>query len=221
MRYIFLDTETTGLSPAQGHRLVELGAIEMVDRRLTGKTFHYYINPERAIDPGAQAVHGITADFLTDKPVFKNIVEDFLAFIQGATLIIHNAPFDIGFLNHELALCQPKRSRGVIEDCTADIIDTLALARSMYPGQKCSLDALCKRLKVNNSRRDLHGALLDSELLAEVYLAMTGGQQMMSWESKTAVVVQENKARERAAIIDVSVVMASEEEKAEDEKYLQ
>ncbi len=219
MRYIFLDTETTGLSPAQQHRVIELGAIEMVDRRLTGNTFHHYLNPERSIDPGAQAVHGITSAFLADKPVFKDIVDDFLAFIKDATLIIHNAPFDIGFLNHELSLCKG-RKRGVVEDHVEDIIDTLSLARNMYPGQKCSLDALCKRLSVNNSRRDLHGALLDSEILSEVYLAMTGGQQAMAWERDIVAVETTTTIRETLALTEVVIVRATDEETKQDEGYL-
>ncbi|PXF31781.1 DNA polymerase III subunit epsilon [Pokkaliibacter plantistimulans] len=173
MRQIILDTETTGIDPLQGHRLVEIGCVELVDRKHTGRHFHVYINPEREVDPEAVAVHGITDEFLIDKPKFAAVVDDFLAFVTGAELIIHNAPFDVGFLNHELKMYNPALQR-IDEICT--ITDTLAMARKMYPGQKNNLDALCRRLGVDNSGRTLHGALLDSEILADVYLLMTGGQ---------------------------------------------
>ncbi|MDH2436452.1 DNA polymerase III subunit epsilon [Pokkaliibacter sp. MBI-7] len=173
MRQIILDTETTGIDPLQGHRLVEIGCVELVDRKHTNRHFHVYINPEREVDPEAVAVHGITDEFLIDKPKFAAVVDDFLAFVTGAELIIHNAPFDVGFLNHELKMYNPALQR-IDEICT--ITDTLAMARKMYPGQKNNLDALCRRLGVDNSGRTLHGALLDSEILADVYLLMTGGQ---------------------------------------------
>ncbi|MFP8965456.1 DNA polymerase III subunit epsilon [Pokkaliibacter sp. CJK22405] len=173
MRQIILDTETTGIDPQQGHRLVEIGCVEMVDRKFTKRTFHVYINPEREVDPEAVAVHGITDDFLKDKPLFAAVVKDFLEFVDGAELIIHNAPFDVGFLNHEMNRLDPGLGR--IEDRCL-ITDSLAMARHMYPGQKNNLDALCRRLGVDNSGRTYHGALLDSEILAEVYLLMTGGQ---------------------------------------------
>lgn len=173
MRQIILDTETTGLSPADGHRIIEIGCLELVNRRLTDAQYHQYINPERAIDAGAQTVHGITEKFLADKPCFKIIVDNFLEFVKGAQLIIHNAPFDTSFLDHELRLAG--KNYGKITDyCT--VIDTLALARQLHPGQRNSLDALCKRYSVSNTHRTLHGALVDAELLAFVYLAMTGGQ---------------------------------------------
>ncbi len=175
-RIVILDTETTGLNPQEGHRIIEIGCVEMIKRRLTGQHFHVYINPGRAIDEGAIAVHGITNEFLKDKPSFNGIVEDFLAFIKGAELVIHNAPFDVGFLNHELALLNHKI--GSIENYTA-IFDTLAYARKKHPGQRNSLDALCKRYGIDNSHRDLHGALLDSEILADVFLLMTGGQSSL------------------------------------------
>jgi len=175
-RQIILDTETTGLSPTQGHRIIEIGCLEMVNRQLTGKSFHYYINPERDIESGAQRVHGISSEFLADKPIFSKIAEEFITFIKGAELIIHNAPFDIGFLNHELKLLD-KKSKPI--DTYCKIIDSLVIARKKHPGQKNNLDALCKRYNVNNSNRDLHGALLDSELLAQVYLLMTGGQKQL------------------------------------------
>ncbi len=173
MRQIVLDTETTGLEPSDGHRIIEIGCVELIDRRLTRKNFHQYLQPDREIDPGAVQVHGITDAFLRDKPRFADVAEDFLGYIRGAELIIHNAPFDLGFLDHELGSWQAGASR-VTDLCT--VTDTLAMARALHPGQRNSLDALCKRYDVDNSQRDLHGALLDAEILADVYLAMTGGQ---------------------------------------------
>ena len=173
MRQIVLDTETTGLEPSQGHRIIEIGCVELVNRKLTGNHYHQYLQPDREIDEGAIEVHGISNEFLMDKPVFADAVEDFMSFIKGAELIIHNAPFDVGFINHELKLLDKKYGR-VEEYCT--VLDTLTLARKMHPGQKNSLDALCKRYDVDNSHRELHGALLDAEILADVYLLMTGGQ---------------------------------------------
>ena len=184
MRQIVLDTETTGLEPSQGHRVIEIGCVELLERKLTGNHYHQYINPEREVEQGALDVHGITNEFLSEKPVFNFIVEDFLSYIKGSELVIHNAPFDIGFLNHELKLLGQQHGKpyGVIEDyCT--VLDTLELARKKHPGQKNSLDALCKRYTVDNSQRDLHGALLDSEILADVYLLMTGGQASLSLDS--------------------------------------
>ncbi|MEE4304329.1 MAG: DNA polymerase III subunit epsilon [Wenzhouxiangella sp.] len=172
MRQIVLDTETTGLEPEEGHRIIEIGCLEMIERRQTGRSFHVYINPERDVEDGALAVHGITNEFLADKPRFADLAGDFIEFIRDAELVIHNAAFDVGFLDAELArLDEPTR---VGEHAT--VLDTLMLARELHPGQRVSLDALCKRYEVDNSGRDLHGALLDAELLAEVYLAMTGGQ---------------------------------------------
>jgi len=173
MRQVVLDTETTGLDPAQGHRVIEIGCVEIENRRLTGRHFHCYINPDREIDEGAQAVHGISTEFLADKPRFAQISEDFLRFVSGAELVIHNAPFDVGFLNAELSLL--KTGAAVLE-AQCSIIDTLVMARKKHPGQRNSLDALCKRYEVDNSQRELHGALLDAEILADVYLRMTGGQ---------------------------------------------
>jgi DNA polymerase-3 subunit epsilon len=173
MRQIALDTETTGLEPALGHRIIEIAGIEIVNRRLTGKHFHCYLNPERDIDAGAQNVHGISREFLSDKPTFAQTAEEFLTYIKNAELIIHNASFDVGFINHELTLLNPQTLK-ITEHCK--IIDTLSLARLRHPGQKNNLDALCKRYDIDNSKRDLHGALLDARLLAQVYLAMTGGQ---------------------------------------------
>lgn len=174
MRQIVLDTETTGLFPEEGHRVIEIGCVELVDRMLTGQRFHVYLNPQREVDAGAAEVHGLTNAFLADKPVFADIATDFLAFVGGAELIIHNAPFDVGFIDHELRLANRDTS-GMLRDHCA-ITDTLALAKKKHPGQRNSLDALCKRYQVDNSHRDLHGALLDAEILAQVYLLMTGGQ---------------------------------------------
>jgi DNA polymerase III subunit epsilon len=176
MRQVVLDTETTGLETADGHRIIEIGCVEMIDRRLTGNNFHQYLQPDREIDAGAIEVHGITNEFLADKPRFADVVEDFVAYINGAELIIHNAPFDVGFINHEFRLCAHRRK--VAELCS--VLDTLVLARKMHPGQKNNLDALCRRYDIDNTHRDLHGALLDAEILADVYLAMTGGQVALS-----------------------------------------
>ncbi len=176
MRQIVLDTETTGLEPSQGHRIIEIGCVELVNRRLTGRHYHQYINPAREVEAGAIEVHGITNEFLADKPLFAQVVEGFLDFVRGAELVIHNAPFDVGFINHELSLLD---GRGRIEDC-CQIYDTLQLARQKHPGQKNNLDALCQRYGVDNSQRDLHGALLDAEILADVYLLMTGGQTSLA-----------------------------------------
>lgn len=173
MRQIVLDTETTGLETSLGHRLIEIGCVELVNRRLTGNNFHKYINPEREVDSGAFEVHGISNQFLADKPVFASVVDEFMAYIDGAELVIHNAPFDVGFINHELKMLGGKFSR-VEKYC--GVVDTLAMARQKHPGQRVTLDALCKRYAVDNSARTLHGALLDAEILADVYLLMTGGQ---------------------------------------------
>jgi DNA polymerase-3 subunit epsilon len=164
------------LDPAQGHRIIEIGCVEMVDRRMTGRNFHQYLQPDREIDKAAEEVHGISSAFLADKPRFDDLVEDFLDYVEGAELIIHNAPFDVGFLNYELGRLELRRPP--IESCCS-IIDTLVMAKKMHPGQRNSLDALCKRYAIDNSQRELHGALLDSEILAEVYLAMTGGQAIL------------------------------------------
>lgn len=175
-RQIVLDTETTGLNPQEGHRIIEIGCVELVNRRLTGRHFHVYINPERVIDVGAIEVHGITNEFLADKPLFADVADDFIGFIRGAELIIHNAPFDVGFINHEFTLLS--NGTGSVEDYSG-VFDTLTFARKKHPGQRNSLDALCKRYGIDNSHRDLHGALLDAEILADVYLLMTGGQSSL------------------------------------------
>lgn len=172
MRQVVLDTETTGLDPKRGHRIIEIGCLELINRQLSGRQFHVYLNPQREIDVDAIKIHGITTQFLSDKPLFHDIRDEFLAFIKDAELIIHNAPFDVGFIQAELA--KTNCSIAFNQHCT--VLDTLILAKQKHPGQKNNLDALCKRYNVNNSNRDLHGALLDAELLADVYRAMTGGQ---------------------------------------------
>jgi DNA polymerase-3 subunit epsilon len=180
IRQIVLDTETTGLEPSQGHKIIEIGCVEMINRRLTGNNYHQYLQPDREIDEGAQAVHGISNEFLADKPRFIDVAKDFIEYIDGAELIIHNAPFDVGFLDHEFKLVGSEYGK-VSTYC--QVIDTLVMARKMRPGKKNNLDVLCKEYQVNNAHRELHGALLDSELLAEVYLHMTGGQSALSLES--------------------------------------
>jgi DNA polymerase-3 subunit epsilon len=179
MRQIVLDTETTGLEPALGHRIIEIGCIELVNRRATGQRFHRYLNPERDIDEGALAVHGISRADLASEPRFCEIVDELLGFITGAELVIHNAAFDVAFLDAELARVDSalQQRRAIAPICR--VLDTLALARGMHPGQRNSLDALCKRYSIDNSKRELHGALLDAQILAEVYLAMTGGQSVL------------------------------------------
>ena len=180
MRQIILDTETTGLEPKQGHRIIEIGCIELINRRKTERNFHQYLNPERDIEDGAFNIHGLSNEFLSDKSRFADIAQEFIDFIRDGELIIHNAPFDVGFINAELKLLGKKW--GKIEDyCT--VFDTLVLAREKYPGQKNNLDALCKRFEVDNSQRDLHGALLDAQILLDVYLKMTGGQTDLTFHS--------------------------------------
>ncbi|MDP3088919.1 MAG: DNA polymerase III subunit epsilon [Methylotenera sp.] len=178
MRQIFLDTETTGLYHAQGHRVIEIAAVEVVNRRLTKHHFHYYLNPDREIDQGAQEIHGISLEFLQDKPRFPEIAKELIDFIADAELIMHNAPFDVGFLNCEFGLIEHKP----VEKIAAKITDTLKMAKEMRPGQRNNLDALCKHFGIDNSRRTLHGALLDAELLADVYMAMTRGQESLMME---------------------------------------
>ena len=183
MRYVILDTETTGMPVTDGHRIIEIGCVEMIGRKLTGRHFHVYLQPDREVDEGAIAVHGITNEFLQDKPRFREIADDFHEFIRGAELIIHNAAFDIGFINNEYALLAQDERSEVSDYCS--VLDTLAMARERHPGQRNNLDALCKRYGVDNSGRDLHGALLDAEILADVYLAMTGGQTTLSLAGET------------------------------------
>jgi DNA polymerase III subunit epsilon len=180
MRQIVLDTETTGLEVSQGHRVIEIGCLEMKDRRLSGRSFHRYLCPDRDVDAGALAVHGITNEFLASQPRFEDVAAEFLEFVAGAELVIHNAAFDVGFLEAEIARV-PGLGQKLMDSC--QVLDTLMLARQLHPGQRNSLDALCKRYSVDNSKRDLHGALLDARILAEVYLAMTGGQGALTLEA--------------------------------------
>ena len=183
MRQIVLDTETTGIDPKEGHRIIEIGCVEVVNRRLTGNHFHVYINPGRHIEQEAIEVHGITNEFLADKPTFSQVAQEFVSFIKGAQLVIHNAPFDVGFMDHEFGM--EASTKGVITNQICDVLDTLTLARQMHPGQKNNLDALCKRYGIDNSHRTLHGALLDAEILADVYLLMTGGQTKLKLSSSS------------------------------------
>jgi DNA polymerase-3 subunit epsilon len=218
MRQIILDTETTGLEPEQGHRVIELGCVELVNRRPSGRTFHRYLNPDRDIDEGALQVHGITREFLQTQPRFADVVEEFLEFVAGAELVIHNAAFDMGFLEAELRRFP---GRGTLaERCR--VLDTLALARQLHPGQRNSLDALCKRYSVDNSNRDLHGALLDAKLLSEVYLAMTGGQGALTLGTEPSLDAQAGQAvrRTRREPFVVPVVRASAEELEKHERAL-
>lgn len=178
MRSVVLDTETTGMPVTDGHRIIEIGCVEVIGRRLTGRHFHVYLQPDREIDEGALAVHGISSEFLADKPRFKDVADEFYEFIKDAQLIIHNAAFDIGFINNEFALLGQSERAEVNDYCS--VLDTLLMARERHPGQRNNLDALCKRYGVDNSGRDLHGALLDAEILADVYLTMTGGQTHLS-----------------------------------------
>ena len=212
MRQVILDTETTGLSTSKGHRIIEIGCIEMINRRLTGREYHRFVNPERAIDEGAERVHGISLADLEGQPLFANIAEEFLEFIKGSELLIHNAQFDVGFLEYELTLM--KHAQPAISN-HATVLDTLNLARKMHPGQRNSLDALCKRYEVDASRRDVHGALIDSELLARVYLAMTGGQAALSLdEEKTDAVAAADKIafKTRPEGLNLRVIRATSEE---------
>ena len=197
MRQVVLDTETTGLEPALQHRIIEIGCVELHNRRLTERRYHTYLQPDRDIDPGAQAVHGIRAEFLADKPRFADVANEFLGFLEGAELIIHNAPFDVGFINYELSKLsgEPRRVESI-----CSVIDSLVIARDLHPGQRNNLDALCKRYSIDNSQRELHGALLDAEILADVYLAMTGGQatlELTSLEQATAPGAERRMQRQR------------------------
>jgi DNA polymerase III subunit epsilon len=215
MRQIVLDTETTGLEPALGHRIIEIGCVELVNRRTTGRTFHKYLNPEREIDEGALAVHGISRADLEGSPKFADIVEELTLFISGAELVIHNAAFDVAFLDAEFAKL-PSLSHTVTALC--GVLDTLALARSMHPGQRNNLDALCKRYSIDNSRRELHGALLDARILADVYLAMTGGQGALALTEGAAPGTAADGSRTIRALVRPSVplriVAANEQEMA-------
>jgi DNA polymerase-3 subunit epsilon len=220
MRQIVLDTETTGLEPELGHRIIEVGCVELLNRRTTGRTFHRYLNPDREIDEGAQAVHGITRQELQGKPRFAEIAEELSTFISGAQLVIHNAAFDVAFLDSEFQR-HAAGSPLIASHCT--VLDTLALARSMHPGQRNNLDALCKRYSIDNSRRELHGALLDAQILAEVYLAMTGGQGALALgetaESRSADGARQVRALLRPSV-PLRVVLATEDEVGSHERML-
>ncbi len=219
-RQIVLDTETTGLEPSQGHRIIEIGCVELINRRLTGNNYHQYLQPDREIDEGALQVHGISNEFLKDKPRFNDIVDDLMSYLKGAELVIHNAPFDVGFLNHELK--SVAKGLCVIADhCT--VIDTLVMARKMHPGQKNNLDALCKRYDVNNTQRDLHGALLDAEILSEVYLRMTGGQVGLALDSEQSTEKEDGVATVSRISSDrapLRVVCASKDELSAHAEFL-
>jgi DNA polymerase-3 subunit epsilon len=222
MRQIVLDTETTGLEVEQQHRVIEIGCVEVLNRRLTGRRFHRYLNPERDIDEGAQAVHGLSREQLAKEPTFAQIHAEFLEFVQGAELIIHNAPFDVAFLDAEFGRLGAAAPCVKVAD-VCRVLDTLALARQMHPGQRNSLDALCKRYSVDNSHREYHGALLDARILAEVYLAMTGGQATftLSEESDTARSRARQAAPQRFSHgVRIVVVKASAEELAAHEAAL-
>lgn len=221
MRQIILDTETTGREVQNGHRIIEIGCLELINRKITGKTFHQYVNPERESEAGALAVHGLKTEFLATKPLFKDIASPFLEFIKGAQLIIHNAPFDVGFIDYEFNLVN--NSLGKINDhCT--VLDTLLLARQLHPGQRNSLDALCKRYNVNNSHREFHGALLDAELLAKVYLAMTGGQTSLLNDANVGQANSVNKTKSASKALNITtelpVIQANESEQAAHHNFL-
>lgn len=217
MRQIVLDTETTGIDPSEGHRIIEIGCVELMERQTTGRHYHVYINPEREVEAEAITVHGITNEFLTDKPKFSDIADEFFDFIKGAELVIHNAAFDIGFMDSEFARLKPVRK-------TADhcgVVDSLAIARKKHPGQKNNLDALCKRYGVDNSSRDLHGALLDAEILAEVYLLLTGGQTALSLDAAGDEAGGGGSIRRLAADRKpLDVVRASDEEASAHEEFM-
>jgi DNA polymerase-3 subunit epsilon len=219
MRQIVLDTETTGLEPEQGHRIIEIGCVELQGRRLTGNSFHQYLQPDRLVDAAAIEVHGITNEFLTDKPRFADIAQDLLDYLSGAELIIHNAPFDVGFINAELG-----RIHGLAAiEHYCDVLDTLALARELHPGQRNSLDALCGRYDVSNAHRQKHGALLDAEILADVYLAMTGGQTSLSLEAESDAGASGTSTRIRRLAEDrqaLPIMRASADELQEHERRL-
>ena len=222
MRQVVLDTETTGLEVERGHRILEIGAVEIIDRKATGNHFHEYINPQRAIDSGALEVHGLTEEFLADKPVFQEISEKFLDFVGGAELVIHNAPFDMSFLNNELSQCEDGNLGNwnklggvlVLEDICG-VLDSLAMARDLHPGQKNSLDALCRRYEVDNSGRTLHGALLDAEILAEVFLLMTGGQTQLFEINETRSEQRKSDTKDLGVAMDANALRKSEITEAE------
>lgn len=217
MRQIILDTETTGREISEGHRIIEIGCLELIDRRLSKQHFHCYLNPKRDSEAGALAVHGLSTEFLSDKPLFNSIADELLNFIQGAQLIIHNAPFDLAFLDYEFKLAN-KNYKKIVDYC--QVLDTLPLARQLHPGQRNSLDALCKRYEIDNSKRNKHGALLDAELLMHVYLAMTGGQTNLFTEEKTTCAIQASKHKKTNRDVVLPIIYATAEELSAHEKYL-
>jgi DNA polymerase-3 subunit epsilon len=218
MRQIVLDTETTGLSPLQGHRIIEIGCIELVNRRPTGREYHRFVNPERDIDEGAERVHGISREELKGHPRFAEIADELLEFIRGAELVIHNAEFDVGFLEHELNLMQHLQP---LISQHARVLDTLTLARELHPGQRNSLDALCKRYAVDSSRREVHGALIDAELLANVYLAMTGGQTALLLDAEPVMITLDvGRSQARRDDLNLVIVRASAAEEAAHRAFL-
>ncbi len=218
MRQVVLDTETTGIDPAQGHRIIEIGCVELMNRRHTGNHYHVYINPDRIVEDEAIAVHGITNEFLEDKPRFHDVADDFMDFIRGAELVIHNAAFDVGFINHEFAML-PNKLAPVETEC--GVLDTLAMARKKHPGQKNNLDALCKRYGIDNSHRELHGALLDAEILADVYLLLSGGQTVFSLDSDSENDGEVSGIRRLpASRPPLRIVRAADQEANEHESYL-
>lgn len=221
MRQVVLDTETTGLEVSRGHRIIEIGCVELINRKPTENIYHQYIQPDREIDQGALEVHGITPEFLADKPRFSDIADDFLEFIKGAELVIHNAPFDVGFINHEFKRLADNKEAGATDkelievSSICSVLDTLVLARDIHPGQKNNLDALCKRYMIDNSQREKHGALLDAEILAEVYLAMTGGQSNLLLDDQVDSTEQGVSFRRAKINVDlgrIPVIGASAEE---------
>tara|TARA_B100000989_G_scaffold277176_1_gene237942 strand:- start:862 stop:1572 length:711 start_codon:yes stop_codon:yes gene_type:complete len=219
-RQIILDTETTGLDPKSGHRVIEIGCIELVNRKFTGEQYHIYLNPDRDSDEAALEVHGLTSEFLSDKPRFKDIYEEFLKFISGSELLIHNAEFDVNFLDHEIKLLSKKLP--TVSDCVIKITDTLQIAREKHPGQRNSLDALVKRYEIGGYDRELHGALLDSQILGDVYLSMTGGQSDLDFSiSATELEVKENGSSDQLnSELNLKVIELTEEENKSHKEYL-
>ncbi|KGP63919.1 DNA polymerase III subunit epsilon [Legionella norrlandica] len=219
MRQIILDTETTGIGPELGHRVIEIGCVELIDRKLSGSHFHVYLNPQREVEEGAFRVHGISTEFLQDKPLFQDIVTEFLQFVEDSELIIHNAPFDVGFLNSELK--HVKWGKTLEDYCR--IVDTLVLAREKHPGQRNSLDALCKRYEIDHFNRDLHGALLDAEILAHVYLAMTGGQSSLFSGVESSLGHSKMKTQEKRSLHlnNPVLVRATEDELRQHQNFIE
>ena len=216
-RQIVLDTETTGLEYRQGHRIIEIGCVELINRRLTGNNFHVYLNPERPVDEGAIEIHGLSNEFLSDKPLFEDVVDAFLSYVSGAELVIHNAPFDVGFLDAELERLTQAVPR-IDEMC--QVHDTLVQARKLFPGQRNDLDSLCKRYEVNNDHRDLHGALLDAEILADVFLAMTGGQTLLTLDAAENRHLNDETTKIDLSALDLPVRYADADELAKHAQWV-